>query len=240
MTLLRAVMPAFLLAGCATSPMQLSHGPIGRDFPQSAFSGFILDATSLEEAEAALGPPANTTNVRALVPANSKSLPAGSTVTLTTVRYLYWPNGAGLPVQAHPSKSAALIFLNGRLIAYSSDSTIPGQANGAVDEAKLGELRQCQTTRGQAISLLGAPNGQQMHVMDAQAGATDIFYRWSTAEGGVVTRRNLRISFDRNGTMSTYTMVDNQNGGANLPMPAPAAPPAGSQACPGHGAREPT
>jgi hypothetical protein len=250
---LRAALPALLLAGCAQAPMQTfprqtlaqQRGPIGRDFPQSALDGFILDVTSLAEAEAALGVPAKTTKLQGLVPANAKMLPPGSAYSITSVIYVYFPNGIGEPALSHPGKAAALAFLNDRLIGYSADSNIPGQANNPVDERKLAGLRQCHTTRAEAIAMLGQPNGRFIHVLDAQAGAIELAYHWTEDEAGGTALRNLRIVFDRNGVLSNYTLVNQQDALPGLPaQPLAAVPPPTAvlplPACPSHGAGEPT
>jgi hypothetical protein len=206
---------------------------VGRDFSRAPFASFVLDSTSVAEVEAALGPPMKQTTVKGLVAATSKSLVPGTPYALTALNYYFFPNGMGLVSQGHAGKAASLVFLDGRLIAYGADSSLPEDANAPIDEARLESLHQCQTTRSQVIALLGQPNGETLHLLDAQPGAVDIIYDWQNTQQGNAAHRILRVFFDRSGAMSNYTLVDNQAaaGGAVagvhpvLPMQLPPACP---------------
>jgi len=219
--------------------------PVGRDFPQNAVSGFALDQTSIEEAEAALGQPFKSTTVRGLVAATSKRLAPGSSYSITLLDYFFLPYGAGQPRQSHPGKAAIIIFLNGRLIAYGSDDSIPGQANAPINDAALASLHQCQTTRAEVIALLGPPNGQTLHLLDAQPGAVDMIYVWSDTDAGVFEQRSLHVFFDKTGAMSNYTLVKTAAPASGVqvtsPMPQAGHPPVAlPPACPSHADREHT
>ena len=224
------------LAGCATAVQ-----PIGRDFSEAPFPGFRLDRTTIEEAEAALGPPMKLSTLRGLVGANSKTLAPGTPYSITKLNYYFLPNGVGAKTQAHPGKVATLLFLNGRLIGYGADSNIPGEANNAIDESRLASLQQCKTTRSEVIALLGQPNGEALHVLDAQAGAVEFAYSWSSMAAGQFEHKTLRVFFDPSGAMSNYTLTEDAvaaNAGPTFPQPQPPIklPPR----CPSHSGREPT
>jgi hypothetical protein len=235
------------LGGCATRGPGFSSAPVGRDFQQSVFARFTLDQTSVEEAEGLLGLPMKQTSVRGLVGATSRTLTPGTPYIISTLNYYYFPYGAGLPPQNHPGKTATLLFLQGKLIAYGADSSIPGEANAPVDENRLSDLHQCQTTRAEAVALLGQPNGEAMHVLDAQAGSVEIIYSWLNIDAGTVQQRSLHVFFDRSGAMSNYTMVNNVAPLGGLPVPAQRPVPTPMPpACPGttspgpHHSRVPT
>jgi hypothetical protein len=235
----RAALPLVLsLAACANTPTVQT---LGRDFPRQPFADFTLDATSVAEAEAALGQPMKLTTVRGLVGANSKRFVPGTPYTLTALSYFYFPNGPGPLSQGHPGKAASLLFLDGRLIAFGDDSNLPGDANTPVDESRLDSLHQCRTTRSEAIALLGQPNAESLHVLDAQPGAIDIAYSWQTLQAGVTARRSLRVFFDRTGAMSNYTLVDDQSAANGLsPAARVPTPPTLPPACPAARARQQT
>jgi hypothetical protein len=216
------------LAACATT---MGGRTLGRDFPRAPFAAFRLDVTSVNEAEAALGPPMKLTTVRGLVAATSKRLVPGTPYALTLLSYYFFPTGSGQAGQSHPGKAASLVFLDGRLIAYGADSSLPGDANLPIDEARLDSLHQCRTTRSEAIALLGQPNGESLHVLDAQPGAIDVTYSWQNVQEGVSAHRSLRLFFDRTGAMSNYRLVDDQTAANGLPaaphptVPTPLPPP---------------
>jgi outer membrane protein assembly factor BamE (lipoprotein component of BamABCDE complex) len=204
------------LAGCAT----LSR-PAGRDFPQGAFSTFVLDRTSVQDAEALLGPPMKQTIMRGLANGKSRLIPRGTPFSLTVLIYYFAPNGFGQPAPSHPAKAASAVFFDGRLVAYATDNAIPGQANAPIDETRLTALRQGETTREQAIALLGTPNGQLLHLLDAQHGATELTYTWLDNDGETVQRRTLQVLFDSAGALTTYNLLDNAYPAGSQPIPLP-------------------
>jgi hypothetical protein len=95
------------------------------------------------------------------------------------------------------------------------------------------------------IALLGPPNGQTLHVLDAQPGAVDMIYTWSDTEGGVFEQRNLHVFFDKTGAMSNYTLVKTAAPASGVQLTAP-MPQAGHApvmlppACPSRADREHT
>jgi hypothetical protein len=221
---------ALTLAACATTP---APARVGRDFPRAPFATFTLDTTSVMQAEAVLGPPMKQTTVRGLVGANSKRFVPGTPYALTALNYYFFPNGPGPLSQGHPGKTASLLFLNGRLIAFGDDSTLPTDANPPLDETRLDSLHQCQSTRNDVIALLGQPNAESLHVLDAQPGAVDIAYSWQNLQAGMTARRSLRVFFDRTGAMSNYTLVDDQSAANGVsPSPHATTQPSLPPACP--------
>ena len=226
---LSAVLLLTSLAACASG---IGNQPVGRDFSRAPFAGFTLDSTSVAEAEAALGPPMKRTTLRSLVSATSRRLVPGTPYALTALNYYYYPNGPGAPAEGHAGKSASLVFLDGRLIAYGAESSLPGDADAPLDEVRLGSLQQCRTTRSEAIALLGQPNAQSLHILDAQPGAVDIVYVWQTTRQGVAAKRSLHVFFDRTGTMSNYTLVDDQIASGAPATPHAEPPAALPPACP--------
>jgi hypothetical protein len=229
----RPLTTAFLAAALSGCAAVTGGQPVGRDFSRAPFAGFTLDSTSVSEAEAALGPPMKLTTVRGLVAATSKRLVPGTPYAVTELSYYFFPNGMGAASQGHAGKFASLVFFDGRLIAYGAHSSLPGDANAPVDEGRLDSLHQCQTTRREAIALLGQPDAESLHILDAQPGAIDIVYTWQNTRQGVAAHRSLRVFFDRNGAMSNYTLVDNENAlGGVAPALHPPLPAALPPACP--------
>lgn len=210
---------AAAVAGCvAPQPVVVGH-----DFPQAAFAGFVLDRTSAADVEAALGLPTKTSSMSGLAKPDSKIVAPGTRFTVTTLRYLFAPAGVGLPLSRHPLKLASVVFFDGRLTAYDVNSFIPGESNLVVDEARLAELRQGQTTAAQAVALLGPPNGEALHMEASAAGASELGYNWLQGEGLLSKRRVLRVFFDRSGRLVSYVVTD--AGFAGAPQPIPGAPP---------------
>jgi len=227
---LAAAFLAVAVSGCAS---HTGGQPVGRDFSRAPFASFTLDSTSVAEAEAALGPPMKLTTVRGLVSATSKGLVPGTPLAMTELNYYFFPNGTGVVSQGHPGKFASLVFFNGRLIAYGGRSSLPGDADPPIDEARLDSLHQCRTTRRQAIALLGQPDAESLHMFDAQPGAVDIIYTWQNTQPGGAARRSLRVFFDRSGAMSNYTLVDNEGAmGTISVVPHPVLPTPLPPACP--------
>jgi hypothetical protein len=167
------------------------------------------------------------TVMRGLANGKSKLIPKGTPFSLTVLIYYFAPNGFGQPAQRHPAKAASAVFFDGRLVAYATDSAIPGQANAPIDETRLGALHQGETTREQAIALLGTPNGQLLHLLDAQRGATELTYTWLNNDGETVQRRTLHVLFDSAGALTTYSLLDNSYpaGSQPIPLPHPHPPP---------------
>jgi hypothetical protein len=211
------------LTACAHMQTQASSG---RDFALPVFATFVLNRTSEAEAQASLGVPLKRSSMRGIVPSIAQALPPGTPYSITTLNYLFAPNGLGKPPAAHPVKLAFLWFFNDRLVAYVETSVLPGEATPPVDETRLTELHQGRTTRTQAIALLGTPNAQLLHILDAQHGTSQINYFWGHLEGDTVQSRALQINFDRQGKLSTYTLLDQSNpvGSLPIPMPTPQAP----------------
>ena len=222
------------LAGCATIP----H-PEGRDYTQGSISTFVLARTTVAQAEAVLGPPLRQSSVRGLAKATATLVAPGSVLALTTLNYDYAPLGFG-PRAQHPSKSATLVFINDRLTDYDISNGIPGEVIPPIDEALLGSLHQGQTTRADAIALLGPPTGQLIHTLDAQVGRSEIDYGWAHQQDGTVELRTVKVFFDPAGTMSSYTAVNNSFPTGTRPLLTPGqptAPPAGPGSPLPHGPR---
>jgi hypothetical protein len=202
------------LASCAEAPQ-----PVGRDFALSPFAGFVLNQTSEAEVQASLGPPIKRTFQSSIAPPTSQLLMPGTPYSVSTLNYLFAPNGLSGGRADHPAKLAILSFFDNRLIAYYETSIIPGQVNTAVDEARLVQLQQGKTTRSQAIALLGTPNAQIVHLTDAEPGTAQIGYFWIRADGGTLLTRELKLDFDRAGKLTVYTLRDTATPGDSPLLP---------------------
>lgn len=203
------------LASCAEAPQ-----PAGRDFALSPFANFVLNQTSEADVQASLGPPVKRTSQSSIAPPNSQLLMPGTPYSVSTLNYLFAPNGLTGGKAEHPAKLAILWFFDNRLVAYVETSIIPGQLNAAVDEARLVQLQQGKTTRPQAIALLGTPNAQIVHLLDAQPGTAQISYFWVRVDGDTLLTRELKLDFDRAGKLTTYTMSDSSSPADSPPLPS--------------------
>jgi hypothetical protein len=215
--LLRASLLAAIsmaLACCAQAPQ-----PAGRDFALTPFAGFVLNQTSEADVQASLGPPVKRTFQSSIAPPTSQLLTPGTPYSVSKLDYLFAPNGL-TGKAAHPAKLAMLWFFDNRLVAYVESSIIPGQLNAAVDEARLVQLQQGKTTRAQAIALLGTPNAQIVHLLDAQPGTAQISYFWVRLDGDTLLTRELRLDFDRAGKLTVYTMSDSTSAADAPPLPS--------------------
>jgi hypothetical protein len=212
-----------VLAACA-----MVQQPAGRDFAKAAFARFALDQTSLNEAEAALGPPMKQVAIRGIARPGAAGVVPGTPIALVRLNYYYAPFGFGTPAGQHPAKSATLVFLNERLVAYDFNTAIPAEVTPPIDQSVLANLRQGATTRAEAIALLGTPNGELLHVLnDAQRGASQVSYGWRRIANGTVEQRSLLLFFDKASRLSTYTLLDNSYpvDSPPIPMPMPVQPP---------------
>ncbi len=221
--LLAAVLGLAALGACATM-----HPPAGHDFAQGAFARFVLNETSLADVEAALGPPMKQSTVQGLAKPSATLVAPGTPLSLVTLQYYWAPNGFGLPANAHPAKTASVMFLNGRLVAYGFTTGIPGEVQPPLDENILASLRQGETTRDEAVAMLGTPNGAMVHVLDKQKGESQISYGWRRVSNGTVEQRSVELFFDKFGRLTTYRLLDNDfpANSAPIQLPTPLQPPA--------------
>jgi hypothetical protein len=236
-------------AGCAPNRVMMNqrfmmsqaarNAPVGQDFSTAAMDGFVLNETTMEQAEAALGMPAKQAAFQGIASPAAKDVPPGTAYSMKLVTYEFFPYGTGYPAKMHPFKQASLIFSNGMLIADAVNATIPGQSNLPVDEGKLASLRQCRTTPQEAIALLGTPNAFSVYVQARRPGPKYIEYLWSGDTSGEVEQRDLRIYFDKSGVMTSYAFLKNAQP-SGLPGATPLLKQAASDdskapVCPGPG-----
>jgi len=214
-----------MLSACAAP---LPH-PVGHDFSRAAFSTFVMQTTTLPDVEARIGAPMRVATIRGLANQHALIATPGTPVALTLANYFFAPYGAGPRLPGAPTKSASLIFFQGRLVGYDVLSTIPGDDNPPIAEDRLSDLHKGATTHEEAIALLGPPDGQTVAFGGPVSRRTSMMtYQWSHTAAGMVTARQLRVEFDAAGRFSGYTMLDNSYpvGSTPIPFPVPqAAPP---------------
>lgn len=200
-------------AGCAPNRVMMNqaarNAPVGQDFPTGAIAGFVLNETTIEQAEAVLGTPTKQSSLQGVAAPGSKDLPPGTPYAMTLLTYAFYPYGPGFPAKLHPFKQASFVFSNGLLVADAVNSTIPGQSNLPVDEVLLASLRQCKTTPQEAMALLGTPNAFSLSVPSRRPGPKSIEYRWSNNDSGAVEQRDLHVYFDKSGVMTSYSLSKN-------------------------------
>jgi outer membrane protein assembly factor BamE (lipoprotein component of BamABCDE complex) len=203
------------LAGCATTNVSQ---PAGRDYAQAAFQQFVLDRTTVAEAEAVLGPPMRQSSLQGMAKPGATLVAPGSTLKLTTLQYYFAPNGFGKPANLHPAKAAIMLFLGDSMIGYSTVNAIPGEVTPPVDEDRLALLHQGQTTRADVIGLFGTPTAQLLHRFTAQDGSSEISYAWARQSGDTITQRTVRIFFDRVTRLTSYAVVNNSFPATSVPL----------------------
>jgi len=220
--------PAVLLFAFLSSACAIQHPPVGRDFSRAVFSSFVMGQTTSAQARAMLGEPTKSSSMTGLADPQSKVIAPGTRFTLTNDTYLFAPLGVGLPITRYPIKFGMLVFMDDRLVGYDNNSTVPGDSNAVIDEARLADVRQGETTRAEAIAALGPPDGQVLYMVGPLSGTSSIIYSWAAVDGEPGKRRVLRISFDKNGRLATYTAIDNNfpipNTPPNLMAPQPGGP----------------
>ena len=214
---------AFLLVALIAGCMPPMPHPLGRDFSRAAFSGFVLQTTTLPQVEAALGSPLRTSSISGLANQRALIVMPGTPIALTLVNYLFAPYGIALKasVGSSPLKAATLVFFQGRLVGYDVNSSIPGDDNAPIQEDRLGALQKGGTTREEAIALLGPPNGQSVEIGPAIGRKSAVTYSWVHVADGMVRRKVLKLQFDRSGLFVTYTMLDNSFPVGSAPMTIP-------------------
>ncbi len=101
-------------------------------------------------------------------------------------------------------------------------------AQPPLDENILASLRQGETTRDEAVAMLGTPNGAMVHVLDKQKGESQISYGWRRVSNGTVEQRSVELFFDKFGRLTTYRLLDNDfpANSAPIQLPTPLQPPA--------------
>ena len=217
----RLLLLGAVLSGCVAPPQ-----PAGRDYRQSAVGSFILNETTVAQAEAVLGPPVRQSTLRGIAKPNSTLVAPGTPLQVTTLNYFFAPLGTGTR-GPHPFKSGLFVFLADRLVAYDLKNSIQGEVTAPIDEGQLTGLHQGRTTRDEVIALFGTPISQRLHVLDAQAGTSEIAYGWMRRHEGTVESRILHVYFDRAARMSSYAILDNSYpvNGSPIPFaPVPALP----------------
>jgi len=218
-------------AGCAPNRVAMNqvarNAPMGHDFSSEAISGFVLNETTMEQAEAVLGTPTKQSSVQGVASPTSKEVPPGTPYAMTLLTYDFFPYGTGVPARMHPFRHASLIFSDGRLIGEAVNSTIPGQSNVPIDEAQLASLRQCKTTPQEAIALLGTPNGVTVNMPARRPGPKAIEYLGFSNTSGEIEQRDLHVYFDTSGVMTSYSLYKNVQAAGfpgSAPLPKQAAP----------------
>jgi len=209
---------AMTLSACVAP---LPH-PLGHDFSRAAFSTFVMQTTTLPEVEAAIGTPLRVSTISGLANQHALIATPGTPVALTLANYFFAPYGAGPRQPGAPTKTATLIFFQGRLVGYDVNSTIPGDDNAPIAQDRLGDLHKGATTHEETIALLGPPDGQTVAFGGPpQRRASTMTYQWSHTEADMVHRQMLRVDFDPAGRFSSYTMLENSYPAGSTPIPFP-------------------
>jgi hypothetical protein len=193
----------FLAVSCA--PVHIA----GRDFPRAAFAELHLRTTTDQQAETLLGPPFKRLALQGTATNPAGPLPVGKPFSVAILSYAYGISNGGPDVSGHAvGKFATLVFFEGRLAAYDLDSTIPGDANPPIDDARLAQLHQGTTTRNDIINLMGPPSGQSTAFSFVPQSRGHITYVWTHFDGTDVRHKILVIELDANDVMTRYALVD--------------------------------
>jgi hypothetical protein len=214
---------AVALAAAACAPVRVA----GRDFPTAGFATLKLNQTTDQQAEAALGPPFKRFAFQGTAANPRGALPVGTPLSMSVLTYEYGLSNGGPAVSGHAvGKFATLIFLGGRLAAYDVNSTIPGDENPPIDDARLALLHQGITTRNDIIGLMGAPSGQSVAFSFLPESKGHMTYVWTHFDGVEIRHKVLMIELDARDIMTRYALVDRSGPAqATPPSAAPPAPP---------------
>ena len=201
----------------------------GQDFNSAAFASMHLRQTTPQQAEALLGPPFNRMALQSTATNPRGPLPVGTPIRVGIMKYIYALSSGGPASSGRPvAKTATLVFWNGTLAAYDLLSSIPGEENAPVDEARLPQLQQGITTRNDVVGLMGPPSGQSIAVSATSKLPGHMTYIWTHYDGPTVRHKSLVIDFDSNDVMTHYTLLDSSG-----PLPVfPAHPQAPGGAAP--------
>ncbi len=212
---------AVLAASCA--PVRTA----GRDFPTAGFATLRLNQTTDQQAEATLGPPYKRFAFQGSAANAQGAVPVGTPLSMSVLTYEYGLSNGGPAVSGHAvGKFATLIFLGGRLAAYDVNSTIPGEENPPIDDARLALLHQGITTRHDIIGLMGAPSGQSVAFSFMPESKGHMTYVWTHFDGTEIRHKVLVIELDARDVMTRYALVDRSGPVQTTPpLPAPPAPP---------------
>ncbi len=207
---------------CATALVAASCAPVriaGRDFPTAGFAALRLNQTTDQQAEAALGPPYKRFAFQGTAANPHGAVPVGTPLSMSVLTYEYGLSNGGPAVAGHAvGKFATLIFFGGRLAAYDVNSTIPGDENPPIDDARLALLHQGTTTRNDIIGLLGAPSGQSMAFSFLPQSKGHITYVWTHLDGAEIRHKVLVIELDGRDIMTRYALVDRSGPAQTAPL----------------------
>ncbi len=202
----------------------------GRDFPTAGFAALRLNETTAEQAEAALGPPYKRFAFQGTAANPLGALPVGTPLSMSVLTYAYGLSNGGPAVSGRAvGKFATLVFFGGRLAAYDVNSTMPGEENPPIDDARLAQLHQGSTTRNDIIGLMGAPSGQSVAFSFVPDSKGHMTYVWTHSDGTDIRHKVLVIELDARDIMTRYALVD-RSGPAQTTTLLPTLPGAVPQA----------
>ena len=180
-------------------------GCAGKDFVRPGSEDFKLGQTTYSQVVQRMGEPRRAADILK----NGKNVKA--------VTYVYASTG-GEPLEASVTAARGLTyyFYNDTLIGQEFISSFKSD-NSNFDEKRVEDIKKGQTTRADAIKLLGEPTATFIPPMVKETSGEAIGYTYQAVRGGLFSGiknsvKVLRISFDDKGFVSDidYTSSDNK------------------------------
>ncbi len=180
-------------------------GCAGKDFVRPGSEDFKLGQTTYSQVVQRMGEPRRAADILK----NGKNVKA--------VTYVYASTG-GEPLEAGVTAARGLTyyFYNDTLIGQEFISSFKSD-NSNFDEKRVEDIKKGQTTRADAIKLLGEPTATFIPPMVKETSGEAIGYTYQAVRGGLFSGiknsvKVLRISFDDKGFVSDidYTSSDNK------------------------------
>lgn len=172
------------LAGCA-----------GKDFVRPSSDKFQLGQATYSQVIQTMGEPRNSGNVEK----NGKQI--------NSISYAYASVG-GQPFESGvtPARAQSYFFHDGILVGKEFVSSFKSDSS-FFDETKTNRLRKGETTRSEAIQIMGAPTASYVAPMVKESSGEAIGYAYMAVRGGPFSgfktlTKILRISFDTNNVIA--------------------------------------
>ena len=163
-TVTLAWMATLALSGCVAEA--------GRNFERPAEESLALGKTTRTEILARFGPPIS----------EGSRIQNGQPIK--TLSYSYSrATAAAHASRVTPARAIGFAFADGVLVGYDFQSSFE-EEHTDFNEARVADLKEGTTTREQLLSLLGPPQGRQIHPMIDSKGDEGWFYIYSQWKKG--------------------------------------------------------
>jgi outer membrane protein assembly factor BamE (lipoprotein component of BamABCDE complex) len=197
-------MDKFARAGLLIALLYLLSGCAGKDFVRPSADAFKLGQTTYSQVVRQLGEPGKAGDV----------LKNGKQVKSITYSFAS-AGGEALEEGVIPARALAYFFYNDSLVGQEFISSFKSD-NSNFDEKKIDVIKKGQTTRSDAIQLMGRPSASYVLPMVKETAGEAIGYTYLTTRGGAfsgfkIFSKILRISFDDKNLVSDIDYATSGN-----------------------------